>query len=202
MRPLIVIEGVDGVGKSTMAQILGYSLGAVNCVTPPPIVEEFKHAEGFSLREYIDLHTVRKTPVARFFWYLTWLLLTSERIKRERLYSPVVCDRYVASTFAYHKVLLGEIPLPIKRILSVIEQPSLQFLLIASDWEEIKKRLARRKRTTDKVLEENLEFLKRVQQEFLELAKLLNFVVLDTTQLSEEEVLGKMLLEVGKRWKF
>lgn len=94
MRPsLVVIEGLDGTGKSTLAGRLAARMGATLLRTPP--------AELASVRPAIDAAFAR-SPVAAQLFYGASVVHASDRA-RAILASgaPVVIDRYWLSTVAY-----------------------------------------------------------------------------------------------------
>ncbi len=90
---LIVIEGLDGTGKSTLARLLAADLGAT-CLASPS-------AELRALRSGLDA-VLEQTPRARQLFYAATVMHVSERAEpllRSGL--DVVVDRYLLSTLAY-----------------------------------------------------------------------------------------------------
>jgi dTMP kinase len=92
--PFVVLEGADGTGKSTVAKALATALGGEYIATPPPPLS--------SVREQIDQTA---SVDVRFLYYLAGVLHASDIARKVRRSKPVVCDRYLASTIAYHKAL-------------------------------------------------------------------------------------------------
>lgn len=90
--PFIIFEAIDGVGKSSIAKMLGSELGAMNCTSPQ---EPFR-----SYRNYFD----KSDPRVRFLFYLSANLALGKNIEKWTLTTPVVCDRYLLSTLAAHEV--------------------------------------------------------------------------------------------------
>jgi thymidylate kinase len=96
----IVLEGLDGVGKSTAAAGLARRLGARLLHTPP--------SELSSFRAYFD---AAAEPGMKRGYYMVGNFLAAEAMaKAAREGAHVVCDRFFASTRAY--ALAKEAPLP------------------------------------------------------------------------------------------
>ncbi len=96
-RPVfVVVEGLDGVGKSTTATKLAQRLGAELMSTPPPSVAPARP----HLEEVYDAY-----PNARMLWYASTGAAVSQDV--ERLISagsPVVLARYFLSTLVYAEI--------------------------------------------------------------------------------------------------
>lgn len=101
-RRFFVLEGPDGVGKTTIAKKLGERLSAAYVKTPG---EGYKDA-----RDYIDNGT---SPDAKLFFYLSSVFDASHRIGEALGRQSVVCDRYEWSSLIPHAVYystdLGEL---------------------------------------------------------------------------------------------
>src|SRR2546422_940162 len=91
---LIVVEGIDGTGKTTVARRLATAIRAKYLRTPPPRFD--------SLRKYVDKEASVET---RFLFYLCSVAYASDIIRRELTKRDVVCDRYLGTTLAYHRAL-------------------------------------------------------------------------------------------------
>ncbi len=91
----IVLEGLSGSGKSTVAKLLAKKLHAKLYKTPSGAFGK--------VREAVDLSN--PSTLARFYFYLAGIMQASEEIKGALLKSHVICDRYVLTTFCYHKIL-------------------------------------------------------------------------------------------------
>jgi len=88
-HPFIVVEGLDGTGKSTMTQNLGKFLGAEILGTPPASI---KH-----IRKYFDVFP----ELCRRSFYAYGNYVAAEEIIQILQSRPVVLDRYYHSTTAY-----------------------------------------------------------------------------------------------------
>jgi thymidylate kinase len=83
----LVIEGCNGVGKSTIARELSLRLGAA-CFHYPP--------EFYRFRQEVELD-LRVAPMPRLLYYLAATLHLADLIRAELACRPVICDRYMAS---------------------------------------------------------------------------------------------------------
>lgn len=83
---LFVVEGNNGVGKSTVARYLAGRLDAELFHFPPEFVR---------FRERAALDT-RVPPVARLLYYLAATVELSEMVVAAQAHGHVVCDRYLA----------------------------------------------------------------------------------------------------------
>lgn len=93
----IVVEGLDGAGKSTAARALAAELAAVELKTPG--------AELAPLRSEI-LRSLARSPLATTLFYATAVAAASQQVMEYRAAGkPVVMDRYLLSTCAYGQVV-------------------------------------------------------------------------------------------------
>lgn len=124
----VVVEGMDGTGKTTVSKRLAERLPAFYYCTPP---EEFS-----VMRKWVDREV---TIEARYVFYLTALVLAGKEIKELLKSVSVVCDRYVLSTTAYH-LALG---LPSKYLEAVstidLPRPTITFYLHCEENERLKR---------------------------------------------------------------
>lgn len=90
-HPFIVLEGVSGTGKSTLARALAERLGATSLHTLPT-----PHT-GWSA-----LINERLRALPQFAFYLSGLLHAADLIRLARTVRPVVADRYASSVVACH----------------------------------------------------------------------------------------------------
>jgi dTMP kinase len=92
---LVVVEGVDGVGKSTLARRIAQKFGyEYRYPVPKPFSEIRQQIEGLG-----DVD-------ARFFYYLAGNVALQSKLRAELVAGTrVVFDRYVFSTFASHAAM-------------------------------------------------------------------------------------------------
>ncbi|MFB6814245.1 dTMP kinase [Streptomyces sp. NPDC056347] len=90
-EPFIVLEGVSGIGKSTLAKLLSERLGGTGLHTLPDPHSEWSGHANRQLR-----------PLPQFAFYLSGLLHASDVVRRDRALGPVIADRYASSVIACH----------------------------------------------------------------------------------------------------
>jgi thymidylate kinase len=83
----LVIEGCNGVGKSTIVEFLRARTGASSFHYPPEFV---------SFRRDVDLDECL-APLPRLAYYLAATLHLSDLVRAQLIQSHVICDRYLAS---------------------------------------------------------------------------------------------------------
>ncbi|NEC86461.1 thymidylate kinase [Streptomyces sp. SID12501] len=133
----MVLEGVSGVGKSTLARLLVKRLGAtaIHTLTDP-------HT-GWSGTVNRELR-----PLPQFAFYLSGLLHVSDVVRQSLSVGPVVADRYVVSVMACHaavnRVGLGQVRELIAPFLPYLVAPDATFHLISSD-NSLKERMGTKK---------------------------------------------------------
>ncbi|MFD8378944.1 thymidylate kinase [Streptomyces sp. NPDC059679] len=88
---LVVLEGVSGIGKSTLAEALTQRLRATGLHTLPLPHSGWSSAVNSRLRS-----------LPQFAFYLSGVLHASDSIRLGRSLGPVVADRYVSSVIACH----------------------------------------------------------------------------------------------------
>ncbi|MFE4579454.1 dTMP kinase [Streptomyces chartreusis] len=132
--PLIVLEGVSGVGKSTLRAALAKQLGAASIHTLAHPHTEWSGSVNRKLR-----------PLPQFGFYLSGLLHASDSIRMARAIEPVIADRYTSSVLACHAAV-HHVPLESVRQLmepyrSYLTEPTHTFYLSCSA-EELRRRIA------------------------------------------------------------
>lgn len=184
----LVIEGCNGVGKSTITDCLSARTGASTFHYPPQFV---------SFRR--DVHLDESVaPLPRVVYYLAATLHLSDLVRAQLTQSHVVCDRYLASPLS---LMIGESAIEeteacrlMKPFLSYLCMPDLTLLLTAEHAvasARIRKRSLESGMLTPvaRRMLESKEFFDKRQDASRRWAMRLGPVVeLDTTNLSPEEM--------------
>ena len=181
----IVFEGIDGSGKTTQAKLLAKKLNAFYTYEPTDgligkLIREILKGEKKCEKETLALLFAADR--------VQHVKLIEEKLKE----SHVVCDRYLYSSIAY-QTSQGVDEDFILQINRFAKKPDVVVLLTV-DVEEGMKRLGKEKEIFEKD-----EFLKKVQNKCLELAKKEGFVVIDTTNKSIYEVHEEILNQIKNR---
>lgn len=167
----ITIDGVDGVGKSTVAKLLAADSSFQYHKSPTGPFAQF--------RKEVDAHA---SPLERYCFYRLATQFDSKQVERLLKIGSVVCDRYIASTAAYHIAMDARI-----RIIHHDEEllkPHFSFLLGARSEIRDKRILERAQVMSDIALERDSVFLDRVANIFM----LFGLIYIDTSNISAEEV--------------
>ena len=167
----IVLEGIDGCGKTTHAKLLAQWLTA-NGHSVLHTKEPSHGRIGLLLREYLKKDNL---PL------IDALLFTADRVEHvEKEINPalsdgkvVVCERYFYSTMAY-QMAQGLAKKWLHDLNSFAAKPDLIILLDLSPDVSVK-------RTTTNEKFEKLEFLKKVSANYKILAKDFNFAIVDAS---------------------
>ena len=187
----ITFEGIDGSGKTTIINMLAKKLENV-VVTAEPTDTWIGNSVKKAIEEGKDAITIA----------LLFMADRNEHIKKIKEWlrqgKIVLCDRYLDSTYAYQKEALKKaMKNPSKWIEDVqkpfILKPDLTILFVLPVEQAIK-RIANRK----KIIYEKKEFLEKVQENYIELAKKeKRFVIIDASR-EKEKVLNDCMEAISK----
>lgn len=175
-RVFIVIEGSDGSGKTSVARIVAERIEAVFYQTPSSFWRDY--------REIVE----GKPVLIRFLYYLLATVWSSAEIAMLLRHGPVVCDRWIYSTWVHHIVyglrLIKKIPC---RYVPLFSIPSHAFLLSVSEEERARRILSRAGNNR-----RDLDFrsLVQVQNLFTQISDLKE---IDTSKMSIMEVAETIL---------
>jgi dTMP kinase len=178
----IVLEGVDGSGKSTLAARIAESLPATLYSTPPECYR--------GVREKVDRDASAEVHYA---FYLDAVHEASREISLMlKDGENVVCDRYWATTYIYHKAMGLNISLEDFR---GIVQPDFTVLLSVNSDVQIVRLLQRGMSAGDRRMLEKQPVLLDLYVDFLKRQK--NFLHIDTSFLSQDRILKVVMSAIG-----
>lgn len=151
----IVLEGIDGVGKSTVTRLVADILGFVSYATPPK--------EYMERRREVDLNG---SPQQKFDFFRDGVVVAATEICQ--LISEgrsVICDRYWMTTYVYHKIIGVRVA---EDDFSNLLQPDLTVLLTANPEHQLQRLIERGMSINDRQMApRNLQ----LRQEYDELFK-------------------------------
>ncbi|MFJ7271084.1 dTMP kinase [Streptomyces sp. NPDC099050] len=94
-HPFLVLEGVSGIGKSSLAALLAHRINGTSLHTLAP-----PHS-GWSDEAH------RMSPLPNLAFYLSGLLHVSDHVRRALALGPVIADRYAPSVTACQAAIHG-----------------------------------------------------------------------------------------------
>jgi dTMP kinase len=185
-HPFICIEGIDGVGKSTVAKRLAEAINGVYFKTPSKPYSD--------AREAIDQQA---DTISRFYFYLSSVTFASQQIARLCSTTPVVCDRYIYSTYAYHLAkdpTLSSRIVALPVVLPTIHIPDLTVLLTSEEQERQRRLAIRRGQTSsnESFQDRDGAFLALVEKEFSKMG----LCSINTSAMSVTDVVHKVLCRI------
>lgn len=179
LNKFVVMEGIMGSGKTTLAKMLSEEIGGTYYNTP----ERFRN-----MRPFADNSLSLE---ARYYFYLSLNTQVSFEVGELLKEGPVVCDKYIWSTFCYHKSFglnISEFP-QIDIIL-----PDFCFLICCDDNIRLE-RLSRR----DPINDYSKDF-KRQESErmcLMEFKKVLSKNMVDNSLNNPQIALSKILTKIN-----
>lgn len=187
MKPFIVFEGLDGSGKTTVSKRLAEVTGATYFRTPG---EDFQ-----AVRLYVDNGTPSET---KLFYYLSTVFDASKKIEKEKKNNPVVCDRYLWSSFVPHSAFYGEdldlLEQSLGPFTDRLVRPDHTVFLDVSAEEQIKRLGIRPERSmspSDRFcLDPKLR--KNVRDAYIRIAERDGWLYVDTTSRSVEDIVNEL----------
>ena len=184
--PFIVIEGLDGVGKSTQVRYLAEALNAAVIQCPPFIEDPLR--PGCDLRERMDKASLSR----RREYYRMSNFIASEQIRLMLKHQPVVVDRYWTSTAAFSA--MDKSPPRWEAIGMYPEgflEPDMVILLTVDETNRSLRIGGRGLAMTSE--EKRLENQDDQRSSVLELYRMFDPIEIDTSDLSPDEVLEEIL---------
>jgi dTMP kinase len=195
----LVLDGIDGCGKSTQAGLLSRSLSARSGAKIQHLREPGSTALGEGLRELLLARELAISPRAET------LLFTAARAQMlEELVEPalargehVVCERFHPSTFAYQAVAGGLSEDEVLALLSTWAGAPPPDLVLWLDL-PLELALARRGAASDRIERRDLEFQRAVARGYARYAERSRGVVRVDASGAEETVAAAVLQEVAR----
>lgn len=172
------LEGLDGVGKSTISKLLAKDLGGLAVRTPQPQLDQ--------ARIFIDQS---QNPFVRFHFYTSSLYLLNEYLSTQHN-NIVVCDRFLHSTLAYSWPFPYDIPDNIQKIFPQLRIPDYTFYLHAAKSVRLQ-RINKRYLSGTPPSPGDINIAQQNQAE-LRYNALSGMIQIDTTALSPEQIVIKI----------
>ena len=176
---LITLEGIDGTGKSSAAEMLAASLGFKFASTPGP---EYMPARKFT--------AVNK--YSAYYYYLSSCYYVSDMAGK----TDIVCDRYIHSTLAYNWPFEREIPDDLFGYFEGLRKPDKSFLLCAGG-DARRERILDRKKKGGIISELDYDFAgqERAQKVYTRFTDLIH---VDTDRITLSDVVNFLLDSCGR----
>mgnify|MGYP000924437420 CR=1 FL=1 len=171
----IVLEGVDGSGKTTVGKALAQKMDACFCQTPMGLWRK--------KRAIVE----NKNSFFRFLFYVVATIHSSIIISRILKNDSVVCDRYIHSTLAHHVVYWNKLVGRLSPNVFPIKRPHFVFYLY-SRVEIRDQRTLQRESNKPKDLDS--KSLQQVHEAFLGFTEILP---IDTSDISVNEVVNLII---------
>ncbi|XP_028842723.1 UMP-CMP kinase 2, mitochondrial isoform X1 [Denticeps clupeoides] len=193
--PVIVIEGLDATGKTTLTDSLKGAMGAVLLKSPPQVLAPF--------RQLFDA----EPPLIRRAFYALGNYITARQIARESEKAPVIVDRFWHSTAAYAIATavsgkVGNLPglgSEVYQWPGDLLKPSLVLLLSVSPEERLRRLSGRglEKTVEEAELEANHLFRQKVEEAYMRIQNPACEVV--DASPSPDQVLQQVLLLIKSK---
>lgn len=180
----IVFEGVDGVGKTTIANLLVEKLNVCYQKTPLP-----------RLKWVANLLDKFHNPEIEAVGYFVLTAFTSLFISRQLKHQHVICDKYILNTIVAQTCLGGKLIKIIEKLrYKFLLKPDYVFCLTISDQNELIKRLKNRGNFNgnDKQL---LPYWRKIQEKYLEFPEI---IFINTSNKTPDEILSVVLNYVSR----
>ncbi|MEX1258135.1 MAG: hypothetical protein WEG36_11010 [Gemmatimonadota bacterium] len=185
----IAIEGIDGVGKTTVGRALAKHMRAHGRPAEAwgvPL-QPFRRLKRYVATD-CDLNT-------QFLFHLTGVADASRVINTTLSSHTVICARYIHSTLAYHRALGATLQIDPGSL--GIRWPDIVFYLTAADEHVRRARIARRgeRDATDRLAFEKGSLPERIDAEYRRFTSL---TTIETSRLTVREVIAKIMLQLRR----
>jgi dTMP kinase len=181
-KSFIVVEGLDGSGKTTISNAIVRTLGGSYLYSLSPLFEPIKTA----IENQGD-------PLLRFLYYINSLVALQDDIQKTLRQGHLVLDRYIDSTIIYHKALgVDTSVLDISKLR--LRKPDFIFVLLVPRQERLK-RIQNRGNTTEHRLHTLDDVSARLESLFHNHS---NFCFPETTHFLDNDDQHKLLSRILK----
>lgn len=187
----IVFEGIDGVGKSVISEMVFKYLNKDDRVYKKFFPTESRY--GQFVKEAIKLNYNDKIIASQLILDFKDSMPKIDSLLKNGC--TIIADRYIYSFKAYQKVILGKeiMNSELKNIGNIIK-PDIIFVLHA-DRSVIEKRIANRKKDKCNIENKGMDFLMEVQEEYKTM-KTKNKFKIDVSNLGINEVFEKVIAKI------
>lgn len=185
-KKFIVIEGIDGSGKSSIAKLLSQRLTHNGedtiCIKSP--IGDFQN--------WSDFINNSCKPLSHYLFYLAGMVHTSEFVEKALINTHVICDRYIFSTQAYH-IAQGVTPIINIDDLKLV-MPDYTFYLNVHDESVRRKRISSRVifEKGDEEIYSKGSLLERIDQQF----KNFDLVEIDNTYGTINDAVSEIISKI------
>ena len=193
-KRFVVFEGVDGAGKSVVSKRVADALGhgVLHLDSPLPAFRQ--------IRDYVDQYS---SPAGRFLFYLASNLDLSRLVGEKLPTHDVLCARYYFSTLVGYSVRSG---INISELMTRIpvshddfRRPDLTILLYVNA-DEQERRIAKRNQginsLTDALCLTSEDYAGRLSATYLDVAEKMQWMVIDTSYMTLDEVVSRCIDEI------
>ena len=194
MKNFFTFEGIDGSGKSTVSKKVYENLKQRGL----DVILTFEPTDTFIGKCVQDFIKNGSDPYSTAFTFIADRIKHCEEIKKWLTEGKIVlCDRYADSTYAYQSAqMLDDIKEPIKWLKQLSDDkiilPEKTFFFKIDPKESIK-----RIQNRDELIPfEKVDFLKKVDKQYIKLSNQKHFIILDATKKIDilvEEIINIVL---------
>lgn len=194
----LVLDGIDGCGKSTQARLLTEALSRARGVPALHLREPGSTKVGERIREILLSREHELDPGVELLLFAAARRQTLRELVQPALAAgrDVVCERFHASTFAYQAIAGG---LPEADVLSVLlrwaDEPRPDALILLDIEPDVAAR--RRAGPEDRIEAKGLEFQRRVAEGYRRFAQLQPSTIVVDGSASSEDVARAVRRAVG-----